>query len=419
VEGEVLALRRAYAAAGVAPETVGLIEAHGTALPVGDVTEVEALRRVFGERDGGPPRTALGTVKSMIGHLLPASGIAALIKTALALYHKTLPPTLFCDAPNPRLEIEKTPFYLNTETRPWVHGDLTAPRRAGVNAFGFGGINAHAVLEEVPQQPTSLARAWDTELVVLAADSRAELAAAGEELASYLEAHPEAELVDVAATVNARLGDKPSRLAIVAKSPEDLSKKLQHALSRLRDEKVSRIKDRSGIFYFDKPLAAQGKIAFLFPGEGSQYPNMLADLCLAFPEVRACFDLLDSAFASHDRQPLPSQLIFPAPEAGSAGGPDASGDLWDMEYAADAVITADRALFRLLTHLGVQPQVILGHSSGELMALEAAGAFELSGEDEIREHIAAANRLIVAFATAAIPEGRLVAVGAGDRAALE
>ena len=148
VEGEVMALQRAYQNASMSPETVGLVEAHGTGTPVGDVTEVRALSRVFGARAGGPPRCALGSVKSMLGHLMPAAGIAGVIKTAMALHHKVLPPTLHCEEPHPELELDRTPFYINTEPRPWIHGTRRHPRRAGVNAFGFGGINAHVILEE-------------------------------------------------------------------------------------------------------------------------------------------------------------------------------------------------------------------------------------------------------------------------------
>jgi acyl transferase domain-containing protein len=148
LEGEVLALQRAYDRAGLSPRTIGLIEAHGTGTPVGDATEVKALTQVFGARRGGLPWSALGSVKSMVGHLMPASGAAGLIKTALALHHKVLPPTLHVDEPNPDLELEKTPFYINVETRPWIHGRHDVPRRAGINSFGFGGINAHAILEE-------------------------------------------------------------------------------------------------------------------------------------------------------------------------------------------------------------------------------------------------------------------------------
>ena len=164
VEGEELALRRAYEAAGLEPHTVGLIEAHGTGTPVGDVVEIQALSRVFGAREGQLPRCAIGTVKTMIGHTIPAAGIAGLIKTALALHHRVLPPTLNCEEPNPELELERTPFYINTETRPWIHTP-GAPRRAGVNAFGFGGINAHAVLEESGQeQSADHAPPWDSEV---------------------------------------------------------------------------------------------------------------------------------------------------------------------------------------------------------------------------------------------------------------
>ncbi len=147
VEGEELAIRRAYEEARISPETVELVEAHGTGTPVGDGVEIEALTRVFGTGIVRRPWCALGTVKSMIGHLIPAAGIAGLIKTALAIYHKTLPATLHCESPNPKFGLERTPFYINGETRPWIHGSAT-PRRAGVNAFGFGGINAHAILEE-------------------------------------------------------------------------------------------------------------------------------------------------------------------------------------------------------------------------------------------------------------------------------
>ena len=147
LEGEELALRRAYANAGLDPSTISLVEAHGTGTPVGDATEIEALRRVFGPRRNGRPTCAIGSVKSMISHTMEAAGAAALIKTSLALHHKVLPPTLHCEEPTPELHLETTPLYVNTEARPWIHAG-GAPRRAGVSAFGFGGINAHVILEE-------------------------------------------------------------------------------------------------------------------------------------------------------------------------------------------------------------------------------------------------------------------------------
>jgi acyl transferase domain-containing protein len=142
-----LALRRAYAMAGFAPDTVELVEAHATGTPAGDPTEVKALRTVFGDReDDALPRCAIGSVKSMIGHALPAAGAAGIIKSAMALHHKVLPPTLHCDEPLP--EFDGSCFYVNHDARPWIHGAMDYPRRAGVNAFGFGGINAHVILEE-------------------------------------------------------------------------------------------------------------------------------------------------------------------------------------------------------------------------------------------------------------------------------
>jgi acyl transferase domain-containing protein len=145
VEGEELALRRAYEHADVSPDSVSLIEAHGTATPAGDEAELQALRRVFGGRGGSLPRCAIGSVKSMIGHTIPAAGAAGLIKASLALHHKVLPPTLHAEETSAVLD--QSIFYLSNETRPWISDGRTS-RRAGVSSFGFGGINAHAVLEE-------------------------------------------------------------------------------------------------------------------------------------------------------------------------------------------------------------------------------------------------------------------------------
>jgi acyl transferase domain-containing protein/phosphopantetheinyl transferase len=154
-EGEAEALARAYADAQVDPCTVELIEAHGLGVPGADEVELAALRRVFGTRSGASPTCALGSVKSMIGHLLPAGGMAGLLKTALALHHRVLPPTLHVTEPHPALQLADSPFYLNTETRPWAHDPSGPPRRAGVSAFGFGGVNAHAVLEAYPASGAS------------------------------------------------------------------------------------------------------------------------------------------------------------------------------------------------------------------------------------------------------------------------
>jgi acyl transferase domain-containing protein len=148
LEGQELAIRRAYEADGVDPQTVEYVEAHGTGIPLGDVTEISALTRVFGARQGSRATCGVGTIKSMIGHCRSAAGIAGIMKAALALHQKVLPPTLNCDEPNPDLHLERTPFYINTETRPWIRPRGGTPRRAGVSAMGFGGIDAHCILEE-------------------------------------------------------------------------------------------------------------------------------------------------------------------------------------------------------------------------------------------------------------------------------
>lgn len=148
LEGEALAIERAYRGAEIDPASVHLIEAHGTGIALGDQTEIHALARVFGPRNGRGPDCAVGSVKSMIGHCVPAAGAASLIKTALALHHKILPATLGVEKPHPDLELEKTRFYINTENRPWIHRGGSFPRRAGVSAMGFGGINTHCILEE-------------------------------------------------------------------------------------------------------------------------------------------------------------------------------------------------------------------------------------------------------------------------------
>jgi acyl transferase domain-containing protein len=150
LEGQALAIGRAYEAAEVDPSTVELVEAHGTGIPLGDLTEMTALTQVFGGRKGSAPTCGVGSIKSMIGHCRSAAGTAGIIKATLALHHKILPPTLQCDEPSPDLQLEKTPFYINTETRPWIRPRNGTPRRAAVSAMGFGGIDAHCVLEEYP-----------------------------------------------------------------------------------------------------------------------------------------------------------------------------------------------------------------------------------------------------------------------------
>ena len=434
VEGGELALRRAYEMANIDPKTVELIEAHGTGTVVGDASEIEILTRVLGLRDTeSPPRSALGTVKSMIGHAMPASGMAALIKTTLALYHKILPPTLHCEEPNPKFEMEKKSFYINTETRPWIHAQQDIPRRAGVNAFGLGGVNAHVVLEEYrgttarssaihcasndgdkspyyERMPSHHHYQWDTELFILQGDSRQTLIQRAQQLQQYLNKNPQTILKDLAYTLNIQLDETPYRLAIVAASLDDLQKKLSYALERLADPECKQIKDIKGTFFFEEPLFGQGKLAFLFPGEGAQYLNMLLDLCLHFPEVRECFDRTDQAFINQKRDYLPSQIVFPAPTFTKEEQKKAEERLFNMDGALETVLTANWALTNLLDSLGICPDMVVGHSSGEFSALLASGIAE--ADDEYFQNLSILNTYYErAAADGEIPEALMVAAG--------
>ncbi|MCO5176896.1 MAG: acyltransferase domain-containing protein [Thermomicrobiales bacterium] len=424
VDGEIMALRRAYEDAGVSPDSIGLIEAHGTATAVGDVVEVQALTNVFGQRNGGLPKVALGTVKSMISHTIPAAGVAGIIKTSMALHHKVLPPTLHVTEPNPKLELEKTPFYLNTEPRPWIHG-APEPRRAGVNAFGFGGINAHAVLEEYrPADPAAntvrhLPR-WDSEVFIIGGDTIDAIRDKALRLTEQIErldGRPEGvgALVDLAFTVNGDFDAAGStlRLAIVAASHDDLLAKLDRAAKRLADPACRRIKDVSGIFFFAEPLGGDGKVALMFPGEGAQYQNMLADLCLHFPEVREVFDRYDRIFHDHPRDDVPSDYIFPRPAFNDEDRTANLQRLMQMDLAIEAVQAANQAMFALLQRLGLQGDACVGHSSGEYSAATAAGVFDVDSDEQF---IALGRALYDYYASAkshdGVPRATLLAIAA-------
>lgn len=430
LEGEVLAIARAYRETGVDPRGVTLIEAHGTGIPLGDKTEIAALARVMSARRGDLPICALGSVKSMISHCIPAAGIAGLIKTALALYHKVLPPTL-CEQVNPDLEIEKTPFYINTEPRPWIHPQ-DRPRRAGVNAFGFGGINTHAILEEDtgsggPVLP--MPGVWGSELVVLSADSRVGLLADIERIIALVrqqlepspdQASPDAiqdggfALRDLAYTLAREPLTGRQRLAIVAASLDDLRQKLERAGSMLGAGQRHLIQARSGIYFTDQPL--EGKLAFMFPGEGSQYRGMLAELAVYLPPVREWFDFWDTLYRER-REVLPSQIVFQPPTGvDTAVREMLETRLNDLEMGSEAVFIASQALFALLSALELSADAMVGHSSGENTAMVAAGVVRIADRETLRQHILHLNQLYQEVDSAgAIASGCLLTVGAVER----
>jgi acyl transferase domain-containing protein/NAD(P)H-dependent flavin oxidoreductase YrpB (nitropropane dioxygenase family)/acyl carrier protein len=372
-EGQLRALNRAYAQARVSPARVGLVEAHGTGTVVGDQTEARALGQVFRDA-GGPPRSvALGSVKSMIGHSKCAAGLAGLIKAAFALHHKVLPPTL-ADTPNPKANLDGGPLYLNTEARPWVHG-AAHPRTAGVSAFGFGGTNFHTVLEEYTGDPLGRPecglRRWPAELFVWRrADAKA-LVADVRQCRDALAAGATPEPADLAASLwrSSRGGTGQPTLAVVAGTLDELKDRLTAALDLVaKGEPAS---DPRGIYFAPKPES--GKVAFLFPGQGSQYPDMLAQAAMTFPEVREAFDAAERALLDELDRPLGKYVYPPSPF-----GPDEEAanrkELQRTEVAQPAVGAASLGMARLLAALGVEPDLLGGHSYGEYAALAAAGA---------------------------------------------
>lgn len=409
LEGEVLAMQRAYSR--IDPRSVGLIEAHGTGIPLGDQTEINALREVFGNRAGQTPHIALGSVKSMIGHCLPAAGIASFIKVALALFHKILPPTLHEQA-NRDLNIEETPFYINRNNRPWIHGNPDIPRRAGINAFGFGGINAHVVIEEYPrgneQLPRTLHRDWPTELILLSAESSSGMINVINDVMQYLSSRPETRLADLAYTLS-RMPAYAYRAAVVAKSIEELKEKMAFISDKADFDKPRQIYGHRGIFLGREKQ--EGEIAFLFPGENSQYVNMLGDLCLYFPSVRHHFDLLDEIFADDDIRP--SVLLFPPENSmGQEVGDSVSKRLHDLDIGAMSVFTANNALNDLLTAFKIPCDVLLGHSSGENAALVISGTIRPKKETSLAKEMKKIAGLFQHLMRSdLIPKGVLLTVG--------
>ncbi len=408
--GHARAISRAYRGAGINPGSVMLVEGHGLGVPAADRAELRALNAVFPRLAHG--HRTLGAVSSMIGHAMPASGMAGLIKTALALYHRVLPPSLHTEKPHPLLAADKSSFALNAKARPWIHCDEITPRRAGVNAFGFAGINAHAVLEEHAQSADSdrpgALRRWDTEAILLSAPDRPGLIAQIDELLHWLKNDPEHSLLDVAYSLNSRREHLPqsARLGVVVSSLPDLIERLTPLPSRLGDPACRFLHDRRGVYFWDRPLLDTNPegLAFLFPGEGSQYLGMMADLCFHFPEVRRSFDTADRIARDLGHTQSPSEHLFGDASGGEQG-------LWSTTTAVNVVLNAQWALYQLLCRLGLRPNAVVGHSSGEILALSAGGVFET--DRELQHKLGRLGSIMSGFESAGdLPVARLVAVAA-------
>ena len=414
-DGQIRALRRAYAKAGVSPAAVGLIEAHGTGTVAGDRAEIETLRTVLDEAGAARRSCAIGSVKSMIGHTKCTAGVAGLVKVAKALHHKVLPPTLHVEHPNPTANLPDSPLYLNTEARPWLAVDPAQPRRAGVSAFGFGGTNFHAVLEEYTGDARDVSRRtaadrWSHELLVWAG-APARIAADLASLEEALSGSRTPPLADLAAAHwRAARGRTGSRLAIVASSVEDLRGKLCASRERVSEAGAM----PPGVWYADQPH--RGSTAFLYPGQGSQYPGMLTAVALHFSEVRDAIDRADGQLHGQLDEPL-SSCIFPPPGFDSEHAEAADERLRATRVAQPSLGAVAVGLTRLLHVLGIEPDVAAGHSYGEYPALWCAGVME---EEDLYALSEARGRCIAAvtgpeagsMAAAAAPADRIEPVAA-------
>ena len=335
--GQARALRHAYRQAGYEPRTVELVEGHGTGTPAGDAAEVAALTEVFGPAER--PWCALGSAKSQFGHTKSAAGAVGLLKAVLSLHHRILPPTIKVDRPAPALDSASAPLYVNTRARPWVRGQ-DHPRRASVSSFGFGGSNFHATLEEyVPRgagrRPALLAT-QPTALILRSADSPDGLEAA---------------------TRFRRVDDVREALVCASEDPGAVT---------TRHRQVG--------------PAEPGKVAFLFCGQGAQYPDMGADLAMAFPAVLDVWN--DLATATFDDMPL-HEVVFPRPAFSDEERARQSELLTATEWAQPALAVLCVAQLRLITSLGLRADYVAGHSLGELVALHAAGCLDAKALTEL------------------------------------
>ena len=409
--GQKLAIERAWRNSGLSPAACSLMEGHGTSTAVGDYVELSSLAEAFAGAGLAPGSIALGSVKSNIGHLKSAAGAAGMLKATLAIHHKALPPSLGFAAPNPNVDWSSTPFAVNTELRDWEVPDGT-PRVAGVSAFGFGGTNFHAVIEEyvpgrlsngnghatiavpadVPAADTRSAgpprrgREWETGHPPAATGKPplrgAFLAGAADEagLAARLRALVESGDAPPPTPAAAEELGAAERICIDYGDAGELSAKAKQALKAIESGNPAAWKALQGRGIF-RGSGAPGKVAFLYTGQGSQYANMLAELRRTEPIVAATFDEADVIMRPLLGGRALSDIIFVGPE----GVAEAEAQLMRTEITQPAVLTVDIALTRLLAAYGIEPDLVMGHSLGEYGALVAAGMHVVRGRAGGRE----------------------------------
>jgi|GEM_PF-1482908 len=383
VEGQAEAIRRALHMADVEPASISYVEAHGTGTALGDPVEIEGLKQAFRGAPAGA--CGIGSLKSAIGHLDTAAGISSFIKTVLALRERRIPPSLHFRAPNPKIAFDGSPFRVVDRLTEWQRpatgrGDEVWPLRAGVSSFGIGGTNVHVVLEEAPEQPSSTpGRDW--QVLCLSAADEAALARLEAALADHLERHPDTDPADLAYTLQTGRRAMPARSTLAWRDSAGLAAAL-----------------RSGAGLRRARAAGSSRVAFLFPGQGTQYPGMGAGLYRDEPVFR---DALERCLAESDRLGLPEVrrlLLTAAPAEGDAAL------MARTDLAQPCLFAVEYALAALLTDWGLAPAAMIGHSLGEYTAACVAGAMTPA---QAMELVAERGRLMNAM-----PPGAMLAVAA-------
>ncbi|HEX8353071.1 MAG TPA: type I polyketide synthase, partial [Pyrinomonadaceae bacterium] len=384
IEGQARVIAEALGVARVDPSTVTYVEAHGTATPLGDPIELAALTQAFRDSTDEKGFCAVGSVKSNFGHLDAAAGVAGLIKTVLALRNKELPPSLHFERPNPQIDFENSPFYVNAELKPWeTRGG--APRRAGVSSFGIGGTNAHVVLEEAPARTSgTTARPW--QLLVLSAQTRTALERATDNLVAALRENADVNLADVAYTLQTGRRGFAHRRMLVCRDVGD-------AVAALAARDPQRV--------FDGHAEGARGVAFMFPGQGAQYVNMGRELYNVEPEFRAALDKCAELLRPHLGLDV-REVLF----ADGGRVEEAARQLHETRLTQPALFAVEYALTRMWLSWGVEPEALVGHSLGEYVAACVSGVLTL--EDALRL-VAARGRLMQEA-----PAGAMLSVALGE-----
>ncbi len=382
IEGQTEVIKAAQVLAKVEPESISYIETHGTATTLGDYVELEALKTAFNRTVDN--HCAIGSVKSNVGHLDAAAGVTGFIKTVLSLKNKVLPPSLHFVKPNPRLDLENSPFYVNTKLKEWKNSDY--PLRAGVSSFGMGGTNAHVILEEAPlAENYPETREW--KLVVLSAKTEASLKAMINKLSLHFKANKDINLSDVAYTLQTGRKEFKYRYAFVCKNLKNAVQVIEDSLNKQRTSNDS-------AYCFGQAKASKS-IIFMFPGQGSQYINMGRELYEKEPifrnEMETCFEQLKK-LVDYDIKKI---LFSSNPEADAA-------HITQTAVAQTVIFIIEYSLAKLLMKLGIQPQAMIGHSIGEYVAACISGVFKL--EDALKL-VTARGRLMQKM-----PKGRMLSV---------